>query len=185
MRKNNNLRCAYCGKYTKLYNTYFTYTPDSVYSVESMDSICELCRKEPYKIGSNIIYPYKNRVVDINLPVKVYRNLHKKGTWFSIVQKKLVVGHTNKMLLYNCDFKVNQNGRLRVIKSGRKNVHAYIEGRIVIQVEPFKNFNKLSRRRVTYNPYKNREFIIYGFCDNDQITHSTLVSFTKDGVFSF
>ena len=40
-----------------------------------------------------MITPYKSREIDYSTPVKIYRNLNKKGKVYSIQQNGLVVGH--------------------------------------------------------------------------------------------
>jgi hypothetical protein len=61
---------------------------------------------------------------------RVYRNLHN-GKW-SLQQKIngswLVVAHCDHVLLSNCELKVSEAGRQRVIKEKKKNVHAFIIG---------------------------------------------------------
>ena len=93
--------------------------------------------------------------------VKVYKNLHN-GLW-SIKDAKsgLVLGHTNEVTLYECMYFVGK-GRERVIKEGRKNVHAYVIGKYVCDESVDGKFinNELNKRfeTVTYNPYKENHF---------------------------
>lgn len=63
--------------------------------------------------------------------VRVYRNLHKncwsvqskneKGSW-------IVTAHKESVFLRGVTFKVSQAGYERVLREGRKNVHAYVYG---------------------------------------------------------
>ncbi len=77
------------------------------------------------------ITPYKERTLDESKPVHVYRNLGNAAKErYSIRQGGLVVGHTDEITLADCEFKVSEAGRQRVLREGRKNVHAYIKGRI-------------------------------------------------------
>ncbi len=73
-----------------------------------------------------MIIPYKNRQLDPNRPVYVYRNLHKNC--FSIRQRGIIVGHVDSLSLRNCSFIVNERGRQKVIKTHQKNVHAFVKG---------------------------------------------------------
>lgn len=100
------------------------------------------------------IHPYKNRKINSKNRVRVYRNLHKDGYVYSIRQHGLIVGHTSELNLKNCRFIVNQFGRNKVIKEKRKNVHAYIEGLISNKVN-----NNCVLSLVSYNPYKNNQFV--------------------------
>ena len=75
------------------------------------------------------ITPYKGRTLDESKPVHVYRNLGNAAKErYSIRQGGLVVGHTDEITLTDCEFKVSEAGRQRVLREGRKNVHAYIKG---------------------------------------------------------
>lgn len=93
--------------------------------------------------------------------VRVYFNLHKK--MFS-VQHKTKKGwrlwkHLDHICLHNVVFKVSEAGRKRVIKEGKKNVHAYIEGDIHGNVG-FKPDEK--EHLISYNPYKFNQFYFSG-----------------------
>ena len=96
--------------------------------------------------------PYKNRTLDRTKPVSVYRNLNRRGRWYSIVQDGLVVAHSQLVKLKNCTFHINEAGRQRCLTSGVKNVHAIIKGYVV-------------QRRVSgtqqplhYNPFESSHF---------------------------
>ena len=90
------------------------------------------------------------------MKVRVYYNLHKhvysvqhyiKGKGWRLYK------HLNKVYLEDVEFKVYENGRQKVIKEKRKNVHAYVIGHL----KPFKRINNLTS--VTYNPYFTNSFI--------------------------
>lgn len=104
----------------------------------------------------NKIESFKGREVDMSLPVKVYRNLHKKEkvVW-SIKQGGLVVGHATDLLLHSCKFKVSEAGRKRVREEKIRNVHAYCVG-YVAHKEPTEHTFWLPIR---YNPYKDDGFM--------------------------
>lgn len=87
---------------------------------------------------------------------RVYFNLHKK--LFSIQQKIhgrwKVIEHTSSLQMENVTFKVYEAGRQRVLKQKRKNVHAYVIGKI-----KFNSPSLLGRFEfVSYNPYKADKF---------------------------
>ena len=68
------------------------------------------------------VKPFKNRTLNIEEPVIVYRNLHGNiQEMYSIKQKNVVVAHTNLLSLKDCKFIVNPRGRRRAIKQKRRN----------------------------------------------------------------
>lgn len=110
---------------------------------------------------------------------QVYRNLHNgkcrddgsKAAVWSIKDKEtgLVVMHADSVAISNPRFVVNESGRQRVLKEQRKNVHAYVEGRLsAVSGRPYKGrmpavtgsrFNGSSEfMRASYNPYKAGHF---------------------------
>lgn len=90
--------------------------------------------------------------IQSGLRVKVYFNLRKKC--FSIQYKGRVIGHSDKLCLENVEFKVSEAGRQRVLKSKRKNVHAFIIG----------NYSEIGWSdygyKVSYNPYESSSFLL-------------------------
>lgn len=93
--------------------------------------------------------------------VKVYFNLHKK--MFSIKDMKtgLVVGHSDRVTLENCTFKVSEAGRQRVLKEKKKNVHAFVIGTLesLTGFEMATLINEFGMEPAHYNPYKTETFI--------------------------
>ena len=67
--------------------------------------------------------------VDIGDKVFVYKNI-KRNCW-SIKRDGLVKQHANVVWLKDVTFKVSEAGRLRVLREGRKNVHAGLQGTLV------------------------------------------------------
>ena len=67
--------------------------------------------------------------------VKLYRNLHKKGVVYSIKgrdeNRERVLGYADDILLQNVDFRVQEAGRLKVLATGEKHVHAFVVGDVV------------------------------------------------------
>lgn len=100
---------------------------------------------------------YKNRSIDFNKQVKIYKNLH--NGLFSVMQNNLVVAHIESFTLNNVVFKVNESGRQRVIKEKKKNVHAFICG-LLVDVNQALSQDKLST--ISYNPYKASNFYFKG-----------------------
>jgi hypothetical protein len=89
--------------------------------------------------------------------VRVYFNLHKK-VW-SIKDKKSnrVIAHSNYVVLTDCKFIVSETARLRVLSTGRKNVHAYVEGFLREDIQVNEHYPAISDK-VTYNPRKVSTF---------------------------
>lgn len=91
------------------------------------------------------------------MKVFVYYNLHKK-TWsvkaLSGPDKGRVVLHSDYVIVRNARGKVSEAGRQRVLREGRKNVHAGIVGEWSAY-----DITKLPSRKVTYNPYKYESFV--------------------------
>ena len=103
----------------------------------------------------------KNRRADF-IPkgrVQVYYNLHKKC--LSIRHKGKVIEHAREVTLTDAKFHVSEKGRQRVLKEKRKNVHAYVSGKLK---ESFwftqsPSYTWIAKQRVTYNPYKYKNFV--------------------------
>lgn len=104
--------------------------------------------------------------------IKVYKNLHN-GLWsIKDAQTNLVLGHMNKLELRDCEFIVSQAGRARVIKEGKKNVHAYVMGKYSpVLYEPLAFDNK-----AYYNPYKVEHFTTEESDFQRVLTHARQVS---------
>jgi hypothetical protein len=98
-----------------------------------------------------MIESYKNRSVFYNTPVKVYLNL-TKGC-YSIMQFGKVVAHADSLLIKNAKFVVNQKGRLRVLATKKKSVHAFVVGYLTNYCP------SLDYKPIRYNPYKDLEFV--------------------------
>lgn len=103
-----------------------------------------------------MIIPYKNRVFDLDYesPVEVYRNINKKGRWYTIRQEGYVVAHSDEVYLVNAEFIVQDGGRKRVKKTGVKNVHAWVRGEL-IKVKGETNDHAFE---VVYNPKRYKTF---------------------------
>ena len=81
--------------------------------------------------------------------VAVYFNLHRRQ--FTVLRNRRVAFYADELVLKNCKFVVQQGGRQRVIRTRRKNVHAFVVG------EPVKGGR--ATKRVRYNPYKHSTFV--------------------------
>lgn len=105
---------------------------------------------------------------------RVYRNLHN-GKWSIRCESTgLVVGHADRVELAAVSCLVSKAGQQRVVKEGRKNVHAFLRG-YVVAVEGFepycfrtlylttasdweKDLEAKCGLALSYNPYKGPTF---------------------------
>ena len=101
-------------------------------------------------------------LLDINKPVRVYRNLHS-GLW-SVKQGSIVRFHCNLIHLRNVRFLVNEKVRQRVIAKKRKEVHAFVEGHICTPAVYFYTYEDrwYNKGLVRYNPYEAGHFMFIG-----------------------
>ena len=84
--------------------------------------------------------------------VEVYFNLHRKLWSVVDLSTGLVVEHVNEIAIANPVFTVQPAGRAKVIRDGRKNVHAFVRGHRM-ETTP-QVFSDESGVPVYYNPYK-------------------------------
>lgn len=104
-----------------------------------------------------MIEPYKGRSVDKKRRVEVYRNLNRRdGVWYSVRQNGKVVGHTQLLRLRDCYFVVNEAGRQRVLRTGRKNVHAFVLG--YVAGKRARRYDLGHPHHGRYNPYTGPRF---------------------------
>ena len=104
----------------------------------------------------------------------IYYNLHNNLWSIKDTKTKHVVGHAGIIILADVQPVVSENGRQRVIKERRKNVHAYLRGKIVSlgDFHSYKGRRKPAEatcrnhsmdglddyRPITYNPYARGDF---------------------------
>ena len=89
--------------------------------------------------------------------VEVYFNLHKYIWSVRSCRTGRVLLHTDKVHINNPTFVVRKAGRERVLREGKKNVHAFVRGDITV----FNDFDPdyLDYTLVSYNPYKFDTFV--------------------------
>ena len=85
------------------------------------------------------------------LRVQIYKNL-TLGCW-SVRHRGIVIEHRDEVWLENCSFVVQPGGRQRCLRSGVRNVHAYVSG---IQVRPQ---NCTGGSQIRYNPFRSGSFV--------------------------
>lgn len=106
---------------------------------------------------------YEIGTTHFNKEVRVYRNLTRKC--FSIQHKTdkgwRVLGHCIGITLSNATFVVSTAGRERVRREGKKYVHAYVRGKVVVPNYIFWDaFSEGEQHSVSYNPYLD-DFFVY------------------------
>lgn len=112
----------------------------------------------------NIVYPNKDRQIDLSKPVQVYKNLHKKC--YSIRQSGLVVAYAKRICLKDCDFVVNKAGQERTRREKKKYVHAWISGFYTTSgMGTTAGRNDLACE-IKYNPLRDDYFTCYNLVKN-------------------
>lgn len=122
----------------------------------------------------------------------VYRNLTRKT--FSVKHGGRVIEHADRILILSGNFKVNENGRQRVIREQKKYVHAFItttdgyirdrEGAIENSIE-YWDLNSRQKREVSYNPFKNETFIFRDSGEPVEGSYPILIENNKVFVFTY
>jgi hypothetical protein len=97
--------------------------------------------------------------------VEVYFNLHKYLWSVRQCSTGRVILHTDKVHIRDPKFVVRKAGRERVLREGKKNVHAFVRGDITY----FDDFDPdyLDYTLVSYNPYKFDTFV--NVCDTSPV----------------
>ena len=119
-----------------------------------------------------MITPFKERAVSEEASVMVYRNIHNK--MLSVVQKGLVVGHSDSVELSNVEFYIQPSGQKRVREEKRKNVHAFVKGTIAQQ-----SINEDELVLIKYNPYNNDTFVD---ASGNPVARAAYIKINGDGV---
>ena len=95
--------------------------------------------------------------------VEIYFNLHKKV--FSMRHKGKVIAHVCNAMLKNVTYVVQPAGRARVLREGKKNVHAFARGELIERIplgysDSTDNILFTHRGNLAkYNPYKAATFV--------------------------
>lgn len=119
--------------------------------------------------------------------VRVYRNLNQNCLSVMDNKTRKVLAHTNSIALVDPVFKVNEQGRRRVLREKRKNVHAFVVGKIAT-VCPYPYHTTLG---VSYNPYENDSFVAEYYRDDIDETlyypiyRAKFVSITQYGAVAY
>lgn len=90
--------------------------------------------------------------------VRMYWNLHKNIWSVQDCKTGRVTNHVTALTLADAKFVVRPAGRARVLREGKKNVHAFAVGTISLK-NGIATCMTEGSRPVTYNPYKNDTFV--------------------------
>ena len=121
--------------------------------------------------------------------VQIYRNLHRTTAEGHAVysvrnDKGIVEDHVTEINLINPVFRVSEKGRERVRREGRKNVHAYIQGKRMKGNGRAPVAHSMSR--ITYNPYHHDHFVLADEPHNHDhhVVGATMVHIDESGVWA-
>lgn len=89
--------------------------------------------------------------------VEIYRNLRSKCWSIRDKRTRLVTGHADYVELANCRLRVSEAGRQRVLRTRRKDVHAWIEGDLIV-IDGCDGSATEGMVPITYNPYRMATF---------------------------
>jgi hypothetical protein len=110
-------------------------------------------------------------MIPIGTEVQVYFNIRRKVFSIRAMNENgdwRVADHTTSILLDNALCVVNEAGRQRVLRTKEKNVHAWIQGTLMLYqnvdgrgMKPLAlwKWKELCLRELTYNPYKHIGFV--------------------------
>jgi len=105
--------------------------------------------------------------------VRMYWNLHKNIWSVQDCKTGRVTNHVPALTLADAKFVVRKAGREKVLREGRKNVHAFAVGYVGLK-NGIATCMTEGSRPVTYNPYKNDTFV---FADTGEpVTDADVIS---------
>lgn len=119
--------------------------------------------------------------------VRVYRNLHKNCWSIRACEgpkRGRLLGHAPALDLTNCRLIVSQKGRERVLRDGKRNVHAFIEGEYqsVFSSRKIRRYYRTCLGLVRYNPFRASTFRLKPDAGRTRpITSSDLIRFGLNG----
>ena len=94
------------------------------------------------------------------MKVEVYWNLTRKC--FSVRHKGKVIAHKHYVQLRDIQWVVQPGGRARVLKTRRKNVHAFARGTLVENSFEIPARHDHEYKRIIYDPYNYDSFVTLG-----------------------
>ena len=112
--------------------------------------------------------------------VRIYWNLHRR-CW-SIKSVGEPVRHRPYLAVTDARFRVWEGGRKRVLRERKKNVHAFVEGKVLNDEKSIESLPNLLVQ-VGYNPYRKPEEPghFYRKDNEERVDKATLVVLTREG----
>ena len=92
------------------------------------------------------------------MKVEVYFNLHKHTFSIRSCKTGKVMCHADRVHIKDPEFVVRQSGRERVLREGKKNVHAFVRGEATYFTD-FEYEKCPTLDSIRYNPYKYTGFV--------------------------
>ena len=127
-----------------------------------------MCRSVPPSVRGGL---HSDRVTT---PVEVYWNRTRKLWSVRDGRSRRVIAHATELCLIACTMHVSSSGRDRVLRSGVRNVHAWIRGTLVRCTQAPR------LRRVSYNPFLAGAFVTLP--DRSEIHATARLGFVAHGV---
>ncbi len=109
---------------------------------------------------------FKGRTVQQGQRVDVYKNLQVGAFSIRCSKTQKILAHAPSVRISNCEFKVSESGRQKVLKHRRKKVHAFIRGTFEAAGEDLPDMD----HSVYYDPYKTEYFRLVD--TNEPIFHA-------------
>jgi len=121
-------------------------------------------------------------LVEDGQKVLIALHLHKQCFSIRHASTRKVAGYTDRIVVSDVRFPVSPSGRLRVLKEKKKNVHAFVLGKYLQEMQ---NLSRLNFREAYYNPYQCSgfvdretsrliEFADYAICENKRVYYLVL-----------
>lgn len=88
-------------------------------------------------------------------------HFHKKCFSIRSRSSRKVIGYTDRIVLSNARFLVSQSGRARVLRERMKNIHAYVQGEFMHELQ-HAEFPIAYVKEAYYNPYRVSTFVDKG-----------------------
>ena len=110
--------------------------------------------------------------------MKAYVHRDIRGKIYSITVNGKVVEKTETVYVSDATFRVRPGGRARVLKQKKKNVHAFVIGKVKTSEMPSLPKNVI---KVTYNPYVADTFLIAN--TSKAVHNASEVWLTPNGVY--
>lgn len=98
-------------------------------------------------------------MIDHDMPVRVFKNL--KHDCYSIMQCGQLKASAKQVILADVEFRVRESGRQKMLRERKKNVHAFVIGRLVefVHADEPRNLSEPSGRGAIYDPYRFATFV--------------------------